>query len=122
MSGRSLTDLKIAAYQTALSKGWYASDSAMPEDSYNSLRQASSIALMHSELSEALEEIRANLQVNEVYYEDDGKPCGVPSELADVIIRILDFSGRWNIDIEKIVEEKMQYNSRRSYRHGNKVL
>jgi len=76
------------------------------------------IALMHSELSEAYEEFRHKKGINETYYEEDGKPCGIPSELADVVIRVFDFCGGMNIDLEKILLEKMEYNEKRPYKHG----
>lgn len=76
------------------------------------------IALVHSELSEALEEARYKYSVNEVYYEDDGKPCGIPIELADACIRIFDICGAHGIDLEKAIEEKMKYNENRPYKHG----
>jgi NTP pyrophosphatase (non-canonical NTP hydrolase) len=50
------------------------------------------------------------------------KPIGVPSELADIIIRVLDFSGEHGIDIERAVLEKMAFNKSRPFRHGNKAL
>ena len=46
------------------------------------------------------------------------KPCGIPSELADIIIRVLHFSGKHGIDIEKAVAEKMLYNDTRPFKHG----
>ena len=57
---------------------------------------------------------------NETYYEDNNKPCGIPSELADVIIRICDFCGAYNIDLDKIIEEKMEYNKNREFKHNKK--
>lgn len=84
------------------------------------------IALIHSEVSEALEELRANMKPNETYYETkDGppdKPCGVPSEMADIIIRVLHFCGKHAIDIERAVNQKMIYNESRSFKHGGKAL
>ena len=56
----------------------------------------------------------------EIYYEDGNKPCGIPSELADVVIRVLDFCGGKNIDLEKIILEKMEYNESRPYKHCKK--
>lgn len=50
------------------------------------------------------------------------KPVGVPSELADIIVRVLDFSGEHGIDIERAVLEKMAYNRTRPFKHGGKVL
>lgn len=76
------------------------------------------ISLMHCELSEAYEEYRSKKGFNETYYEENGKPCGIPSELADVVIRIFDFCGGMNIDLEKIILEKMAYNETRPYKHN----
>ena len=54
------------------------------------------------------------------YYEDGKKLCGIPSELADVVIRIFDFCGGNDIDLEKVILEKMEYNETRPYKHGKK--
>lgn len=78
------------------------------------------ISLMHTELSEAFEEYRKGKGFNENYYEEDGKLCGIPSELADVIIRVFDFCGGYDINLEKIILEKMDYNEKRPYKHGKK--
>lgn len=89
---------------------------------------AEDIALMHSELSEALEDIRMGLLLNELTFDHTkmlgllAKPCGVPSEMADVIIWVLHFCGRHKIDIQAAVANKMAYNNARPYRHGGKAL
>ena len=49
-----------------------------------------------------------------------GKPVGVASELADVIIRILDVAEGLNIPVTQALIEKHQYNQTRPYRHGGK--
>lgn len=49
------------------------------------------------------------------------KPEGIPSELADIIIRVLDICGTHGIDIASAIADKMAYNETRSYRHGGKL-
>lgn len=55
---------------------------------------------MHSEVSEALEDYRHNHAPNE-YWLDGTKPCGVPSELSDIAIRIGDYFGGRGLDLEE---------------------
>ena len=79
------------------------------------------IALCHSELPEALEEYRNGRKENETYFIDE-KIKGIPSELDDVIIRILDMCGLYEIDIEEILIAKHKYNISRDYKHGGKII
>lgn len=73
-----------------------------------------SIALMHSELSEALEAARA------------GNPpskkiplfSAIEEELADVIIRIMDVGHEYDLGIAKAIMTKMDYNATRPFKHG----
>lgn len=80
------------------------------------------IALCHEELSEALREYRNGHQPNETYHGEDGKPEGIPTELADVILRVLDMCGHYGIDIGSMLAEKNEYNKARSFKHGGKVI
>lgn len=50
------------------------------------------------------------------------KPEGIPSELADTVIRIADMCGFYGIDLQEAVEQKMRYNRTRPHRHGGKKL
>ena len=50
-------------------------------------------------------------------FEDNVKDT-FEDEIADVFIRLFDFIGQRNIDIEKHIELKMQYNLTRPYKHG----
>ena len=52
----------------------------------------------------------------------DSKPKGIAIELADCIIRILDYCGYAGIDIEEAVRIKHEFNKTRPYRHGNKTI
>lgn len=73
------------------------------------------IALIHSEISEALEGLRKDKM-------DEHCPDlkSVEVELADAIIRILDFAGARNLQLGKAIIEKMLYNITRPYKHGKK--
>lgn len=103
-----LNDIAKKAYKNSSGKGWWDGARSAPE----------LLCLVHSEVSEALEDYRNNKI--ETYEDDNGKPCGFNSELADIIIRVLDMSAHYGIDIQGEVERKMKFNETRSYRHGDK--
>lgn len=48
------------------------------------------------------------------------KPEGIPSELADIVIRVMDAAVEYGIDLEDEVTLKMAYNATRAHRHGGK--
>lgn len=102
-----LTSLVHMAHTAATDKGFWDDEPNIGEK----------LALIHSELSEALEEVRAGHAPNEVY-EADGKPEGLPIELADAVIRIADLCGYYGIDLDHAVRVKLTYNQRRGRKHG----
>jgi NTP pyrophosphatase (non-canonical NTP hydrolase) len=76
------------------------------------------IALCHSELSEALEGHRKDLQ-------DDKLPNRkmVEVELTDCLIRIFDLAQGFGYDLEGAYQEKRHYNAHRAdHKHENRVL
>ena len=105
----NLNDYAKECHGNAVAKGFWDADRNFGE----------MIALMHSELSEALEAHRG--EDPEFYFDENGKPEGVSVELIDCLIRILDtLQGRLSEDftVEDIFWAKMQYNAGRQMMHG----
>jgi hypothetical protein len=103
------------------------------------------LMLVVSEAVEAHDEIRTGRAPDETYYPgghpyvgsgsgfcavcDDmpgqgqhgpQKPEGVPSEIADGIIRGFDYANRAGFDVAEIIDEKLTYNATRPFKHGKK--
>ncbi|MFT4415303.1 MazG nucleotide pyrophosphohydrolase domain-containing protein [Fredinandcohnia humi] len=94
-----INNLCKQAYETAKSKGWHDKP----------VETGTLLALIHSEVSEALEADRK------------GDTENFAEELADVCIRIFDLCGSKGIDLENTILKKMEYNKTRPFKHGGKA-
>lgn len=133
-----MREIQREVHQLAKDNGWWPEGTdvrIVPEK----------LALIHSEISEALEEYRSlkDQDIQDTYYptrtsgyidpdngqycdweegqEPSWKPEGFGIELADAIIRILDLADFLGLDMEALVLEKHKYNQSRPYRHGGKL-
>lgn len=79
--------------------------------------QVEKIALAITELSEAIEAIRSGNPP------DDKVPkhSALSVELGDAVIRIWDLAGKLNIDLEKVISDKHEFNKRRPHKHGRRL-
>ena len=102
----------VAENATRIAKehGWIVKDT--PED------KAVKIVLMHSELSEALEAVRQGNPQSEKIPEF----TLLEEELADVVLRIMNFGGQLGLRISEAIIAKDEYNNNRPYKHGGKAF
>lgn len=117
----SFNEIAAVANDMAISKGFWDERISLVENApefiktyANQAVEASAIALIHSELSEALEASRHGNPP------DDKIPefSGTEAELADAIIRIMDLCRYKGWKVAEAIVAKINYNSNRPYKHG----
>jgi len=94
-----------ACHKASTDAGWW-NDKEGNHLTLNPFAFSNKLALVHSELSEALEADRKDLM-------DDKLPQfhGRATELADAVIRIFDLAGAYNIPLGDAIEAKMAFNA-----------
>lgn len=124
----TLRDLVVDSYANSVEKGFWDDILVIPTSPEEHVPVpvpfkyaiSAKLALIHSEVSEALEELRDGDLVGDTLmrYTDTGKVEGFASELADIVIRTADLCGYLGIDLEAVLVAKMAYNKSRPRLHG----
>lgn len=106
----SLNELSELCHKASYNNGWWhnpdTGEEYPTEGFFGAHVIATKLALIHSEVSEAMEGHRKNLM-------DDKLPHrkAFDVELVDVLIRVFDLAGKRNVDLDAILQEKMDFNN-----------
>ena len=100
--------MSIDIHRNAVAHGWWETDRC-----YGEL-----IALVHSELSEALESFREDNPPDKHLPQFDGAVV----ELADAVIRIMDMAEAHGWPLAEAICAKHEYNKTRTMKHGGKLF
>lgn len=103
-----VNNIVALCFSLSYKSGWHHNKAGEPIDINADGQTPTKLALVHSEVSEALEGYRKNLQ-------DDHLPSRkmFEVELADAVIRIFDLAGAQNLDLGGALLEKLIYNQQR---------
>jgi hypothetical protein len=108
----------VVCHQLAARSGWWQQKNGTPIDANDPNVFGTKIALIHSEVSEAMEGGRKNKM-------DDHLPHRRADEveLADALIRIFDLAGARGLDVAGAALEKLAYNQQRAdHKPENRAL
>lgn len=117
---RTIAEWQKLSYDNADAHGFWNEDSGERINPSERRVLAEKFELMHEEISEAWGEVRNGVPPTIIYENSDksGKPEGVPIELADVVIRIMDLCQALGVDLENAIATKYEYNRTRPFKHG----
>ena len=96
--------MQMAAHRSAIDRGFWDTPS---ED-------GTILALVHSEVSEAVEALRRGNEASEKI----PQYTELEEELADVVLRVMDFAQSKNLQVGAALVAKMLYNEKRTNKHG----
>lgn len=104
----TFAEVSAGVYENAKAHGFH-------EQGSESENVPTKLMLVVSELAEAMEAHRKNLQSDKI-----PEFTGIEEELADAVIRIMDLAVMENLRLGEAILAKETYNRTRSYLHGNK--
>lgn len=120
--GKTIAEWQAEVHALAVAKGWHERPMRDENGKVNVDAVAAKLALVHSEISEALEALRDDPRDLGICVSSKGKPEGFVVELADAVIRILDLAEALGVDVELAMMDKHAFNQTRPHRHNGKSL
>lgn len=112
------TVLQSECYGASRQAGWWGSAKAGSDARDNPMCFSQKLCLIHSEISEAMEGDRKNMQDDKLPHREMREV-----ELADAVIRIFDLAGAYHMDLGGAIAEKMAYNKDRAdHKPENRAL
>jgi len=113
-TSENVNNLRDLCYKASFDAGWHTN---LETGELLERNKAEMLCLIHSEISEAMEGERKGLM-------DDHLPDRPMAEveLADAVIRIMDYAGRWGYDIGGALVAKVLYNkNRKDHKLENRI-
>lgn len=120
---QTLEEMQQEVFEVNKANGWFDKEREPDQDCMLIVSEASEMFEVYR--SHGLEDMTVHTVAGdngEFIPAVNPKPEGFASELADVLIRVLDTAERRGIDLRAEYERKIAYNRTRGYRHGGKAI